>query len=105
MTKETSRSDDGRKLMITRYEEIGDFEAIVAAIVDHFAGEAVQRTEVLALGQLSVLIECRDEVLDVVFDEAWGISIRTEVESSSLLQLIADFLDSYLPKNRAPASL
>jgi hypothetical protein len=104
MIKETARSEDGRELTITKHDELADFEAIVAAVIGHFDGEVVKRVEAWPLGEFSVFIKCAGELVDVVFDEAWGISIRAESESPKILQSIADFLESYLPKYRVPGA-
>jgi hypothetical protein len=98
--KETSYSETGRKLMILHHEKLTDFEAIVAAMIDHFDAEVLKRLDGSPIGILSAQIKCQGELVDVVFDEACGIDIRLERDNPSLVQLIADFLDGYLPKYR-----
>lgn len=100
VAKETSYSEDGRKLMIVQHDDLADFEGIVAAMVVHFDGEILKRLDGRPIGTLEALLKCKGELVDVVWDEAWGIDIRLEKDNPTLLQLIADFLDCYLPKYR-----
>lgn len=101
MAKETSCSETGRTLMLLHHEELADYEAIVAAMIDYFDGQLLGTLDGSPVGMLVARIRCKSELIEVVWDEAWGITVRMERDNPTLLRLIADFLDGYLPKYRS----